>query len=128
MSPMTTLLVTTCAFSDAQLRSLPQDHLILELCPQLGGAWTQWRCNREIVQFGYPPNSPNPWFHPLAPPKSGHNILSQAMERMVFARGINQIKVAQEELIPIATYITALHPNAVSLCTDESHKGGCATC
>lgn len=127
MSPIT-LLITTSPISDDQLSSLPQDHLVMELCPALGGAWTEWRCHREVIRFGFPENSPNPWFHPLAPPKSGHNILSQALERMVFARGINKIKIEQKALTPIATYLTLLHPDAVTLCTSESNRGNNNTC
>ena len=94
------------------LASLPEEDLVVWLEPQLGGAWTEYRQGREVIRFGFPQDSKNRWFRIFEVPRKGHNVLSQALERMLFAREIGVLNISgPEPLWQVARRGAEKHPS-----------------
>jgi len=101
-SPITTLALFHQALSPREHGRLP--HLVLPVIfvPGLGGAWTELWNGREVIRFGYPQSARSPWFRVLDPSPGDHHCASLALERIVYARRITEVVVAEDVLAPAA--------------------------
>lgn len=84
------------------LQEGPGYRVFLELRPGLAGAWTEKRHGAEVVLFGYPEASANRWFQVKAIHRDGHNALSLAIERMIYARRVNSLAIVDGTLEEVA--------------------------
>lgn len=93
-------------------RPAPWHGLAVVLRPGLGGAWTEVAGDgSETILFGYPEKPRSGWLNAtLLPPAGGHNVLTLALERILFARGLAGIVVCAPELEPLARRGAAVHP------------------
>jgi hypothetical protein len=95
-------------------RFLGEQHgsiLFFHLVPGLAGAWTEIHAGVEHVLFGYPPDTEEPWFRALDAPAAGkHTAATLAIERIIFARAIEAIAIADSRLEPIMRHGASRHP------------------
>lgn len=110
---MTRLLILTLDAAEADRDDNPADVLFFVPDPTVGGAWTELRGGHEVIRFGYRPDGEFPWLRIFEVPEQGHNVATQAIERIVFARGVERVEVRSAELMPIARRGTASHPAVV---------------
>jgi len=83
--------------------------LWLEPTPDLGGAWTEMRGGAEVIRFGFPAASRSRWFQILSDPGRRHHVLTLALERIVYARGVSVVEYDSEELVPMLRRALRLH-------------------
>ncbi len=89
--------------------------VFLELRPGLAGAWTEKRHGAEVVLFGYPEASGNRWFQVKAIHRDGHNALSLAIERMIYARRVNSLAIVDGTLEEVARKGAKVHGGHVAI-------------
>ncbi len=93
--------------------SLPElENVPILLVPEKGtpGVWTDRSSRLERIRFGFPEDGSSSWFRLLKPMKnSQHNALSQAIERMLFARKIDAIASLSPQFAPVIK--KAVHPH-----------------
>lgn len=102
------------------------DHpLDFVLVPGLGGAWTDLREGRETIRFGFPRGSRNRWFQVLNGNVQGnHNCASLAIERILHARSIKRLVVADPELRDLVTRATQqVKPDVIRFCSGRGELG-----
>lgn len=110
---MTTLVLSWGTLPAAAMEALGSGWLVVEVAPGLGGAWTERRGAHEVTRFGCPESPVSRWLDPASSPGGRHNALSLALERMVHARGIRLIGVADERLRPAAGRAVAAYGTLV---------------
>lgn len=117
------ILVASDGELEARLRSLvPGRRLFFEFREGIAGAWTELRGGDECILFGYPAEAETRWFQVFEPPRRGHNVATQALERIVFARGISVVVVTGERAAASVRRGVAAHPS-VRVLTPEPGEG-----
>lgn len=109
MTPRT-LVMALEATARAVAGKLPPEALLFVPDPTVGGAFSELRDGREVIRFGYRPEGRFRWLRIFDVPPTGHNVATQAIERIVFARRISDVVVLDIELLPIAVRGVAAHP------------------
>ncbi len=93
-----------------EAKALKDDYRVMvELREGLAGAWTEHREGEELIAFGYPAGSGNKWFQPFRVLKGRHNVLSLALERMIFARRITTLVICDCSIAAVALKGAAIH-------------------
>ena len=105
-----TLVLAMQSTLDSAAAEIPADALLFVPDPTVGGAWTELRGGREVIRFGYRPDGQFRWLRLFDVPAKGHNVATQAIERIVFARGISEVVVLDKELVAVAKRGTEVHP------------------
>ncbi len=107
---MTVLVTSTGELEEPLRRLVPGKRLFLELHEGLGGAWTELRGTDECILFGYPAHPTTLWFRVFDPPPTSHNAVTQALERMIFARGISTVLVTDPAMLATVKKGASAHP------------------
>lgn len=101
------------------------DDLLLAIDGKVGGAWSELEGAREVIRFGVPPSAASRFFSLAVGPTQTHTALSQAIERIVYARGIRCIKVMAPELMAAAVRGTGVYQGLVRI-DDDAPRAGAA--
>lgn len=101
------------------LRAIDPRLLVFRLEADLGGVWTDYGDGEEVIRFGFPGDSPQPYFQVFHPRRPRTTALDFALERMVFARRVTDILCAEPEVVfPVAHALQAA--DAVIWCEDAA--------
>jgi len=85
------------------VRRLDDRALVVRIEPGLGGVWTDYTPEGEVIRFGFPANSRHAYFDILKPSGYRQTAFAIAFERIVFGRRITDVVCASADVVaPVA--------------------------
>lgn len=91
------------------LRTIADFMLVMRIEEELGGAWSEYPPEGEIIRVGFPKNSRHDFFRVLKPKRGAETCLSVALGRTVFGRQITDIIVREQQLTTIVAHALERH-------------------
>lgn len=105
------LLEHTAAADDARsaLAAVAPGMIVMRLEAGLGGVWSEYSGENEVIRVGYPAGSPHACFRPLEPKRGTETCASVALGRTVFGRRVSDVVVRERPLAAVAAQALAGH-------------------